>query len=430
MKNNCFAPLIYNDLSINELSNLIGGRDIYIWGCGFLGRAIKRYFEKNKLPIKYFCDSNFKLQGNYIDGTKVISPKIALRQAQNKKAFIIICSTRYREVIESHCISSDLKRKKDFLSYIHISRPEAIIEVSGKYNTKFPACLTEFKKSQTPSKYMNLFLYKQVLNKLLKELPSLININLSNWAEPLMNPYLDKIIKTTEPLIPCTVYTTLPTSNKLEEIIKAEPSQFIIMVGGYGKTYEENTAIPWKIFWENIHLLKELINKYKPKTQIAILYHIYKNNQQQDLTNFRNLCLKLDLRFITTWGYLNPYDKLLDLCQKKTSAVKLKILNNLAWNLNNCLKFAKKEANRPCLCQRIFPIINYDLSVSICHIYYFPIIAKNFLELSLVELIKMRNIQSQCLLCQKYGLHRLDIDILIKKYPKEMILINPGVNIC
>lgn len=421
-----FKPLkTYQGLSINELTTLINSRDIYIWGCGYLGRSIKRSLEKNELPIKSFCDSDLKIQGNYIDNVKVISPKDVLNYANKKHAFIIIASTRHRGEIEEACTNAGLVNKDDFLSYIHIARPEAAIDVAGKCNIKCPSCPRGNMENLLPEGYMTISVYKRVLNKLLLELPLLTNIDLSTWGEPFTNPDLPEIIQITEILVPCTVSTNLQISDKLEDIIRAQPSQLIISTSGYGKSYETNHAgASWQTFFNNIHLLKEFIDKYKPKSQIIVLYHSYRNNQQQDLVNLHNLCSKLGLKFAATWGYLNPYDKILDFCEGRDIGTKAqKVLNVLAWNLRHSLKLSKAEAQKPCLSQRIFPIINWDLSVSLCHIYYYPIISKNFLNTPLDEILKIRHTQSQCRICQKHGLHRLDVEILLKKHPKEKILL-------
>lgn len=424
--NHSFTPLkTHKGLSIEELGILINERDVYIWGCGHLGRIIKRCLEKNEISIKSFCDSDSKTQGNYIDNVKVVSPKNVLNYAVKKQAFIIIASTRYRSEIEEVCINAGLVKKDDFLSYIHISRPEVVIDVAGNCNIECPSCPRGNMENLIPEGYMTASVYKQVLNKLLLELPLLMNIDLSAWGEPLLNPDLPKIIQMTETLVPCTVATNLQISDKLEDVIKAQPSQLLISTSGYGKSYEVNhRGASWQIFFDNIHFLKELIDKYKPKTQITVLYHLYRNNQQQDMYNLRNLCLKLGLKCVTTWAYLNPYDKILDFCEGRDVGVQAqKVLDVLPWDLRSSLKLAKIEAQSPCLCQRIFPIINWDLSVSLCHIYYHPVISKNFIDTPLSEMLRTRHTQLQCKICQKHGLHRLDVEMLLEKYPKEEILL-------
>jgi MoaA/NifB/PqqE/SkfB family radical SAM enzyme len=414
----------YQGLSIAELKTLINGRDIYIWGSGHLGRIIKRSFDKNGLAVKSFCDSNPKLKMTLIDNVKVVNPRDIFDAVRLKQAFIIIASEQYKDEIEKDCIKAKLIKKEDFLSYIHISRPEVAIDVAGRCNIRCVSCPRGNMENLRPEGYMTASVYEQVLNKLLTELPLLTNIELFTWGEPFMNPELAEIIQMSEKSVPCTVAANLQISDKLEDVVKSQPSQMIISTSGYGKSYEINHfGASWQTFFDNIHLLKELIDKYNPKTQFTVLYHLYRNNQQEDLDNIHSLCSKLGLRCATSWAYLNPYDKILDYCEGRDIGSEAKgVVDILQWDLNRALKLAKTEASKPCLCQRIFPIINWDLSVSLCHTYYGPVIAKNFLELPLKELIKLRHNQQQCETCQKHGLHRLDIEVLLKNYPATNIL--------
>jgi len=416
-----YTPLeTYKGYNLEEIKSLIKERDVYIWGGGFLGRSIKRCFERNGLLIKAFCDSDSKLKGTKIDNIEVISPYKVLDNITNKNIFIIIASMRHRKEIEEECIKAGLKKEEDFISCIKISRPEVAIDVTDIFN-----CNIIGNNAYTKNNYMAASTYEQVLNKLISEIPSLISVNISNMCEPLINPEIDKIIEITEKLFPCTVTTELQDSAKLEEIVKAQPSQLVITLHGYGNSYEINQpGKSWQIFYDNLHYLKELVEKHKPKTLITISYNIYRNNQGQDLENIKNLSRKLRFRLNITWGYLNPYDKILNFCEGQHLDNQSKnLLNNLAWNFYKTLELIKLEAYNPCLCQRIFPIINSDLSVSLCHVYQHPMICKNFLEMPLNEIIKLRHSQSQCITCQKHGIHRLDIEVLIKKFPNENILI-------
>ncbi len=161
-----FTPLkTYQGLSINELETLIDDRDIYIWGCGHLGRIIKRYFDKNGLTVKSFCDSNPKLNMN-IDNVKVVNTKDIFNTVKLKQAFIIIASAQYKDEMERHCLSAGLLKKEDYLSYIHISRPEVAIDVAGKCNLKCPSCPRGNMEKLRPEGYMTASIYTTVQTKL------------------------------------------------------------------------------------------------------------------------------------------------------------------------------------------------------------------------------------------------------------------------
>ena len=421
-----FTPLRLNQkgLSISELKTLINGRDVYIWGCGHLGRIIKRSLEKNGLPVMAFCDSDPKQVSNDVGGDEVLNPEVVLEYARSNRAFIIIASAQYRDEIEKRCLDADLIKKETFISHIHISRPEVAIDIAGMCNLKCASCPRGNLDSLRPEGYMPAAVYEMLLDKLLREMPFLMNIDLSTWGEPFMNPDIAEIIRLTEKFVSCTVSTNLQLPDNLSDAIMAQPSQLIISAGGYGKSYENNhQGASWNSFVENIYLVKKCIDKYKPKTRFTVLYHLYRDNNEDDLACMRKLCTGAGIKLVTTFGYINPYDKILDFCNGLNIGDNAdNVVNQLQWDFKRCLELAKCSAARPCLCQRIFPIINWDLSVALCHTYYNPVIVENYLELPLNEIINIRLNQSQCRFCQNYGLHRLDIEMLLKEHPSGEIL--------
>jgi len=412
-------------LSIYELETLVNGRDVYVWGCGHLGRILSRNLKKHGLPIKAFCDSNPSLMSHEIDGLEVISPALAKEDACYNRAFIIIASVQHKDQIENECIDAGLMKNENFTNYLRISRPEAAIDIAGKCNLKCASCPRGNMNSLRPEGHMPAEVYEMVLAKLLREIPYLMQVELSTWGEPFMNPCVAEIIEMTERHVPCTVSTNLQIQNMVQDVLLAQPSQLIISAGGYGKSYEEShEGASWELFLDNLHQVKNLLGSKKLKTQVTVLYHLYRNNKGEDLDRMRKLCVELGLKLVTTFGYICPYDNILDYCRGSKIGEKQKhVVTRLCWNFDRCLYFAKRSADKPCLCQRIFPIINWDLSVALCHTYYHPIIANNYLEIPIEEIIDLRLHQDQCRWCQQYGLHRLDIEILKKEYPAETFLL-------
>jgi len=273
-----------------------------------------------------------------------------------------------------------------------------------------------------PEGYMPFKTYKKVLHKLLTEIPLLTNIELFSWGEPFLNPDLSKIIRLTQKYVPCSVSTHLNTIAHLEEIIQSEPEQLAITINGYGHSYEKiMKGASWSLLLQNLDILNTLIKKYNPCTRVVIKAYTYQFVDVQFSKILSDLCSSFDFQLSIEPSYLNPYDQLLDYCLgKDIGSTASFVLNELSWDLTEALKLAKKDINHSCLPQRIFPIINWDLSVALCHVYYYPIIAKNYLEINWDELLRIRHKQEQCISCQKYALHRLDLDVLSKRYPNQI----------
>ena len=104
------------------------------------------------------------------------------------------------------------------------------------------------------------------------------------------------------------------------------------------------------------------------------------------------------------------YEKMLNLLETGR-------IDTLEWKYHKVFDILKNEKDKPCLCWRIFPIINRDWSTSICHL--FPGVIIGDFHGPLTELIARRENHPHCRLCRKYGLHRLDIQVLMTQYSEE-----------
>jgi hypothetical protein len=251
-----FVPLTtYQGLSVNEIRKVIDGYDIYIWGCTNLGRGIRRAFEKNGMMIKGFCDTNPSLIYSCVDNLMVEDPKNILPIVKSNNIFLIIASMKYRQEIEHHCKVFNLIKGKNYLSCMQIPRQEAVIDITKKKGNK----------------YMTLSYFDDVVKKLHSEMPFLVNLHISAWEEPLINPNIVNMIKLVKDSVPTTVTTNLQDIKYLEEIIKIEPASIIISASGFANSYEQNqNGNSWSVFLNNINFLSKFKQKYKTTSQITL----------------------------------------------------------------------------------------------------------------------------------------------------------------
>ena len=409
----------FQGLTVKDLAARVNGRHLVVWGGGFLGRTLKRCLDRNGLPVTAYCDANSTLQGTLIDGVTVLSPEEALQAAKAKQLFLLIASAFHGQTIEKNCLDAGLEKEIDFLGFRRLSRPEAAVDISGISNLG-PQTGTTPKSGA----YMPMAVYEKVLAKLMQEIPLLTCVDLSPWGEPLLNPDVGAIIQLTEKSVPCKLSTRLQTLERLEQVVAAQPSQLVITVNGQGKAYEaHDEGASWQTLLTNLLRLKELLIKHRPKTLVAVLCHRYKEDLPEDLAPLRTLCSDLGFTCVFDWPYLSSYDAILAMCDGQAlDAHDQQILAHLPWRFERVLEAAKQEAHKPCLCQRIFPVIQWDCSVALCHLYKTPMVAKDFLALPMEELLRLRHVHEHCGHCQAFGLHRLDIDVLLKRYATHDML--------
>jgi hypothetical protein len=435
MAGDVFTPLAVNQgLSIEELKNIIQQRALYIWGAGLTGRGVKRILEKNGFTVKAFLDINPALIT--VESLAVLRPAAVIPNIKKEGAVLICTVMNQSKAMEQQCLEAGLENGKDFLSYMQIPRRQPVIEVGGACNYVCTVCAKQNSSDKNwncpeavggasdQAHYMNAALYKKVLDKLIADEPLLLSVDISLWREPLENPDIGEIIKITNERVYCKLITKLQNCVYLEDAVKANPACIQVIAEGHEKTYEENQTGggSWRTFLANLYKLKEYKERYKTNTEIHLLYVMYKNNKS-DFYTMKNLCGALGFKIVVDTAYLTPYDNFLDLCGRRELSPQIqKIKELLPWNIEAVLKMCVENARNSCICQRIFPIINYDASVSLCHLFCKPKLIESFLDTPYSKIVEARGSSAFCRVCQRYGLHRLDLEILKKYFPEESMI--------
>jgi hypothetical protein len=160
-----------SELLPDDIVGLADGRDIYLWGAGFLGKTIAGFLTKHGVFVKGFCDKRYKdLQSDF--SKTVISPETAIDLCKNGKAFLIL-SLGEKAAAKAICEEAGLAADLDFISFIKILRLEAEIRIGDP-------------------PYMTFENFKKVICKLIREFPFLFQVDLAG-ENPRENPALDDI---------------------------------------------------------------------------------------------------------------------------------------------------------------------------------------------------------------------------------------------
>lgn len=400
-------------LSAIELKKTINHRKVFIWGSGPTGRSVLISLLKSGISPHGFIDGRSPETSKQTYSLPVYSPEEAINGSD---AFVVIANLRVKEYAEKLCRESGRIKSRDYLTHYQIQRPEAAVDITGMCNLKCPSCPRGNMEPLLPEGHMPLSTYTKVLDKLQKDIPNLTNIELYTWGEPLLNPDIASIIQITEKTVPCTVSTNLMATEKLEPAITAKPSQFKVTINGFERQYEANMkGASWDRLLRNLNTLSILKSERNITTAITLQCYAHENNPGAT-RKMTDLAKQLGFAVEFRAQYVNPYDNYLNFkVNKDISDAALDRIRKSPWSLDQMLARAASEGDKPCLCQRIFPIINWDLSVALCHVYYGPVIARNFLEVSWEDLLSTRHQAAQCVACQGQSLHRLDVDLFTRK---------------
>lgn len=388
-RKNTFVPLDVDQKNFSFFDDILDNKKIFIWGAGHSGKTIYRLLSKMGYVNKIggFTDSNPLLIGKVILDSKVFNSEYIISLCIEKKAIIIIATANHSNAIIDRLVDVGLVNQIDFISYRNIPRPEAVIQLV-KNN------LYSFGSEQNILDTKNIIDYSdyvKILNKILDDLPYLYHIDFSGFCEPLLNPHLAEIVSYTETKVPCTITTSLSCSlDNIHKVLRSRPSQFVIIATGYEQSYEVNNyPKKWSHFKENLEIVCKLKEEYENTTEFRVNYQIYNNNNNACLESMKSLCKNLQIKIVESTGYVNRYDDILNLFQGLNVSPKgQKEFGILQWDLFNAMNYSSLDRLNPCLCQRIFPVINYDKSVGYCHLFTDPVVHHNILDADYKSVIK------------------------------------------
>ncbi len=258
---------------------------------------------------------------------------------------------------------------------------------------------------------MTLETYQAVLDKLSSEYPFLSDVQLYSWGEPLLNRELPDIISyTNQKGIASAVSSNLSLKADLENVIKAQPTWFRISLSGFGQEMyaKVHRGGNWSLVQKNMLQLAELRTRFAPSVFVEVNYHLYKHNQA-GVEPMQRFCHKLGFAFHPNYAFLDPLDILMLYRQGQDIPLAAEEgRKNLLIDIEEAIDLAQSIPGTDCVSENSI-VIQSSLSVLRCnHTFsnHANILASNFLETPLTDIISSLSTCSLCGKCQQLGLHR------------------------
>lgn len=392
-----------------QLKRLIGTREVWLWGASIVGCGMCRALERNGIAPKGFIDISTRLQGKGALGYPVRAPEQVLTPGASSSIFVVITSGHYEHEIIQSCTKAGLSLDADFISARRISPLDPSVDISGVCNLHCISCPRGNMEFRPPAGFMKPAVYGQVIDKLLRELPFVGNVQLYAWGEPFLNPDAAEIIRmTVERKVLCAISTNLNVRTDFSEAIRARPDWIKISVSGHGPhDYERtHTGGSWDVLLANMETLSSLRASAHPDMYVEVNYHLYKHNIGEQYERMQQLCSDLDFVFRPNPAYLYSLDNLMDYREgKPLSEPALRTLDMLLLSIDDGIARAELQKHLECAEERCFPI-NWNLNVRFCGAYFKPVIVDDFLATPLADIVRKRNESSFCARCKSLALHR------------------------
>lgn len=393
----------------SALVNLIAGRKVFIWGARHDGYAARLAFARHGIIAAGFLDSSPALKGTSAFGLTIGNPDEFFRTFTRQEAFIVIASGFFADEIIGRCIDEGWGKEVDFVVYGELRRFNYQIDVAGMCNLKCISCPRgNWPRHRKPG-LMAAATYDKLLNKILRDDPWTGIITLYNWGEPLLNPELPEIIRATKSRgLLSAVSSNLAMKIDFVEVVKAGPDWFRISNSGWGKNYETtHTGASWDIFFANCQKLSEYRKLHRPEMIIELFFHIYSHNRQ-DFPKMQVLCDELGFTLRYRHAALAPLDNIALIIEgARTTEAAQKTRDIQFLHVEEVMEIARSEKQRPCFYLNHL-WIDWDLSVSHCMEWYDPalVLFKNFMTVSLDEILAARINSDHCNTCMAKGIHR------------------------
>jgi hypothetical protein len=437
--------LNFKSFTAEDVKTLVNKRKIYVWGAGRGGIGFSRALERNGLKVEAFLDRSPILAGTTINGKPVLSPEKIIppppritdtyrNGIQTKEAnFIFTAATasdKTNNEMIACCMDAGLEKYKDFMNCKEISLYYPSVEISGVCNLRCIACPRSDRRQQLEhGGFMRAADYEPVIKKLVYEIPFLTYVDLFLWGEALLNPDVWDIIEINDKYnVESGISTNLNLKKQIiEKLVQTSLHTLTISASGYGeKNYEiTHTGGKWKIFYDNLLLLRKSIDDYKSSLIPIVYYHVNKKNISE-YKDMYNLCKTLSFKLITTISL--PFsDYAFDFVNNNLNEEAKQTIDMTIVDFNEIIAEARNEHEKRCVMARAFPSINWDMSVFCCSNYSREKLAKNYLDISLQELIALHNNSQFCQKCIDRSLHRYPHYTKFNDYKNKLIYEAAGL---
>lgn len=364
-----------------------------IWGAGVLGKKIAHRFIKEGLGsmIYGFFDAN--LEGSQVKVADYkfpcVAENVAFPNNQLSSTPLVLASESALKSMEKICIERGMAKGIDYFSYRVLNRPEAVINIGQEYYPVGTGRKVECKEPMSISDFM-------MLVEFLEGMPGLFGIELGGNTDAAACLFIDDAIKLCSRIAPTSVIFYSVERQVVNRIIEASPLQAVLVLD---KTNLRDF---------NLSSFKSLIKKFACSAlsiEFRVRVDLYKGDDHELIREVTKVCTDNHVKVIKTPGYGFDYGQL--------HADGLAYINDqLIWDLEEAMAGAYRSRGKPCLCQRLFPVVDQNLDIQTCHLYSRKAVGNLKTMETYADAIEMRANSAECVTCQKRGLHRLDIDVL------------------
>jgi MoaA/NifB/PqqE/SkfB family radical SAM enzyme len=297
------------------------------------------------------------------------------------------------------------------------------IDIVGTCNLLCPSCPVGNHKQQAYGSgrkggFMDIQMFKAILEKIATEDSGNVVIQLYNWGEPLLHPKYAEIVK----LVMdkgwfCAVSSNLSHENvDMRMVAKNLPNHLRISLSGFFQDVytRGHRSGHVSLVKSNLHKLHYFIAKYsgiESLNKVEVCYHVYRDNVDNNISNMYFLCQELGFSFAPVWAYMMPLEGMIDAANGNVGEDIATTSERMVISLQEMLVIAKQNTMPDCQLRVNQVAINHDGSVALCCGVYDEKnnISPSFLQTPRDELQKLKYQHELCKTCMEKSFHTIGV---------------------
>jgi hypothetical protein len=402
-------PDAMSTMGREQFKALVGNRKIFIFSVNLEGVGFLRRFTRMGLDVGGFIDSRPFKDGKQ-RGKPVISPD-EFFAGENRDVFVLI-TAKHRQTRKwaiDLCESAGLAKGTGYMYSTMLCDYFPTIEVAGVCNLRCISCNMGQPDANRGKGVMSAERYRQVLEKMSQEIPFLNSVYLYLWGEPLLNKELPEIVRITRELGAASeISSNLVDGARLEALIEAQPDVLVAPCSGVGENFGlARTGGTWDEYRDNLYKLREYLDRHNAETVVRITYHMYKHNLEKDYDTVEKIAKELGYQFLPVLAQIFPEKVLRNVINGEAIPEEMLRANEMLYfPIHEQLAYAQSVKDRNCFMMKVFPSIRWDGSVVHCSNLMNPVLTRNYLDISLDDLLDQRGANGFCNSCMDHGMHR------------------------
>lgn len=296
-----------------------------------------------------------------------------------------------------------------------------LIDVSGACNLRCPSCpvgnmkAADFSEKGARSKgFMKFPEFEKIINKIVSESKQygyIPDVHFYNWGEPLINPDIIKMIALVNACgVNSHISTNFNVNIDLNDFVKNHPHWMRVSLSGWrSESYKKShVGGDLNLVKSNLYKLRYFMDKHSISFPVDVLYHCYKDNLDDEISNAQKEIEDLGFNFRISYAYFMGFEKLI----KYSQGIELppddtETQRRMLVAVQEGLLIGRFDTSPHCPLRGNQTVINWDGSVPLCCVTYDSehLITHSFLDGSFEEIQNNKSmLDNVCDACVSNGI--------------------------